>query len=34
MKIFLKYKKRTPKNYNEIIKLSDYVRLKTKLLCI
>ena len=34
MKIFLKYKKRFPKNYNEIIKLSDYVRLKTKLLCI
>ena len=34
MKIFLKYKKRSPKNYNEIIKLSDYVRLKTKLLCI
>lgn len=34
MKIFLKYKKRSPKNYKEIIKLSDYVRLKTKLLCI
>ena len=34
MKIFKKYKRRTPKNYNEIIKLSDYVRLKTKLLCI
>ena len=34
MKIFLKYKKKSPKNYKEIIKLSDYVRLKTKLLCI
>ncbi len=34
MKIFLKYKKRSPKNYNEIIKLNNYVRLKTKLLCI
>ncbi len=34
MKIFLRYKKRSPKNYNEIIKLSNYVRLKTKLLCI
>ena len=34
MKIFLKYKKKVPKNYKEIIKLSDYVRLKTKLLCI
>ena len=34
MKVFLKYKKRSPKNYNEIIKLSNYVRLKTKLLCI
>ena len=34
MKIFLKYKKRSPKNYNEIIKLSNYVRLKTRLLCI
>jgi len=33
-KIFLKYKNRLPKNYNEIIKLSNYVRLKTKLLCI
>ncbi|HJN84478.1 MAG TPA: 1-deoxy-D-xylulose-5-phosphate reductoisomerase [Candidatus Pelagibacter bacterium] len=33
-KIFLKYKNRSPKNYNEIIKLSNYVRLKTKLLCI
>ena len=34
MKIFSKYKKKSPKNYKEIIKLSDYVRLKTKLLCI
>tara|TARA_B100000686_G_scaffold233717_1_gene241423 strand:+ start:274 stop:1464 length:1191 start_codon:yes stop_codon:yes gene_type:complete len=34
MKIFLKYKKRSPKNYKEIIKLNDYVRLKTRLLCI
>tara|TARA_B100001250_G_scaffold53602_1_gene41671 strand:+ start:163 stop:1326 length:1164 start_codon:yes stop_codon:yes gene_type:complete len=34
MKNFKKYKKITPKNYHEIIKLSDYVRLKTRLLCI
>ena len=34
MKIFLKYKKRSPENYKEIIKLSNYVRLKTRLLCI
>jgi 1-deoxy-D-xylulose-5-phosphate reductoisomerase len=34
MKFFRKYKKRTPKNYNELIKLSNYVRLKTKSLCI
>ena len=34
MKIFLKYKKKIPKNCSEIIKLSNYVRLKTKLLCI
>ena len=34
MKTFLKYKKRSPKNYKEIIKLNDYVRLKTRLLCI
>ena len=34
MKNFKKYKKITPKNYREIIKLSDYVRLKTRLLCI
>ena len=33
-KIFQKYKNRSPKNYKEIIKLSNYVRLKTKLLCI
>ncbi len=34
MKKFLKYKKKSPKNFKEIIKLSDYVRLKTRLLCI
>ena len=34
MKIFLKYKKRSPKNYNELINLSNYVRLKTRKLCI
>jgi len=34
MKFFRKYKKRTPKNYNELIKLSNYVRLKTRSLCI
>ena len=34
MNIFKKYKRITPKNYNEIIKLNDYVRLKTRLLCI
>ena len=34
MKIFLKYKKKIPKNCNEIIKLNNYVRLKTRLLCI
>jgi 1-deoxy-D-xylulose-5-phosphate reductoisomerase len=33
-KNFLKYRNRSPKNYNEIIKLSNYVRLKTRLLCI
>ena len=33
-KNFLKYKNRSPKNYKEIIKLSNYVRLKTRLLCI
>jgi 1-deoxy-D-xylulose-5-phosphate reductoisomerase len=34
MKIFLRYKKRSPKNYNELINLSNYVRLKTRTLCI
>ena len=34
MKIFTKYKKRSPKNYNELINLSNYVRLKTRKLCI
>ncbi len=34
IKKFLKYRNRTPKNYNEIINLSDYVRLKTRFLCI
>jgi 1-deoxy-D-xylulose-5-phosphate reductoisomerase len=34
MKIFLKYKKRSPKNYKELINLSNYVRLKTRTLCI
>ena len=34
MKIFLKYKNRSPKNYNELINLSNYVRLKTRTLCI
>jgi len=34
MKIFSKYKKRSPKNYNELINLSNYVRLKTRTLCI
>jgi len=34
MKIFVKYKKRSPKNYNELINLSNYVRLKTRTLCI
>ena len=34
LKIFKRYKRITPKNYKEIITLSDYVRLKTKLLCI
>tara|TARA_B100002003_G_C14119665_1_gene538477 strand:- start:1088 stop:1966 length:879 start_codon:yes stop_codon:yes gene_type:complete len=33
-KNLLKYRNRSPKNYNEIIKLSNYVRLKTRLLCI
>ena len=34
MNIFLKFKKRLPKNYNELIKLSNFVRLKTRSLCI
>ena len=34
MKIYLKYKKKIPKNCNEIINLNNYVRLKTRLLCI
>ena len=34
MNIFLKYKNRTPKNYNELIKLSNFVRLKTELLSV
>ena len=34
MKIFLKLKKRSPKNYNELINLRDIVRLKTRALCI
>jgi len=34
MKIFLKYKKRSPKNYDELINLSNYVRLKTRTFCI
>ncbi len=34
MNIFLKYKKRTPKNFNELIKLSNFVRLKTNLLSV
>jgi len=34
IKKFLKYRNRTPKNYKEIINLSDYVRLKTRFLCI
>ena len=34
MKIFLKYKKKSPRNYNELINLSNYVRLKTRALCI
>ena len=31
---FTKYKRNTPKNIEEIIKLSKYVRIKTKSLCI
>ena len=33
MKIFLKLKKRSPKNYNELINLRDIVRLKNRTLC-
>ena len=34
MKIFSKYKNKSPRNYNELINLSSYVRLKTRTLCI
>ena len=34
LKTFVKYKSKSPKNYNELIKLSNNVRLKTKSLCI
>ena len=34
MNIFMKYKKRAPKNFNEIINLSKFVRLKTNLLSV
>jgi len=34
MNIFMKYKKRTPKNFNELINLSNFVRLKTNLLSV
>jgi len=34
MNIFMKYKKRIPKNYNELINLSKFVRLKTNLLSV
>ena len=34
MNIFLKYKKRVPKNFNELINLSKFVRLKTNLLSV
>ncbi len=34
LKEFSKYRKKTPKNINEIDKLNRYVRLKTKTLCI
>ena len=34
IKKFLKYRNRTPRNYKEIINLSNYVRLKTRFLCI
>ena len=34
LNIFMKYKKRTPKNFNELINLSKFVRLKTNLLSV
>ena len=34
MNIFTKYKKRVPKNFNELINLSKFVRLKTNLLSV
>ena len=34
LKEFIKYKKKYPKNVNEITNLNSYVRLKTKALCI
>ena len=34
MKTFKKFKNKIPKNYKELIKLSNFVRLKTRLLCI
>jgi 1-deoxy-D-xylulose-5-phosphate reductoisomerase len=34
MNIFMKYKKITPKNFNELINLSKFVRLKTNLLSV
>ena len=34
MNIFKKYKKRIPKNFNELINLSKFVRLKTKLISV
>ncbi len=34
MKVFLKYKKRQPKSLNELIKVSNFARLKTRSLCI
>ena len=34
MNIFMKYKKRAPKNFNELINLSKFVRLKTNLLSV
>tara|TARA_B100001250_G_C19811006_1_gene795684 strand:+ start:1129 stop:2304 length:1176 start_codon:yes stop_codon:yes gene_type:complete len=34
LNIFLKYKNKQPKNYNELINLSNFVRLKTKLISV